>query len=427
MGAEIAFAEGDVEISRSRGVWQIVKAGTSIMQDYGVRVIGSGKAIINFDDGSALRMNSGSEIKLIYLRQTKIQIQGIQGEVYARVTPSSREFSIHSDDNIYKSLGTAYKVVAAGDNEGVEVYESQVKVTTSNSTELLVNEGEKYTNGKAVEKIDLKEVAKDEFVLWNKVKDESNTDSKSKLGILSQVATPVPTPVSTPTTTPTSSIPTPSFNTSPTSESTLKATSTLAATPKVTPEIAKIRLTASAGSEGVTLNWSVTGVNVEKGFKIVKSTEENPVYPGSDYQYLSNGDSTSYTWTIKDGKTYYFRVCQYLGERCGVYSNNAKATAPSAESTQTVSGINLSGEGGNLSWEVSGYSQLGFKIVWSKTAGPTYPTRETDRYQYLSGSDARSTTIEPISGQGNGLYYVRVCEYLGGVCGVYSNQIEVNL
>ena len=87
--------------------------------------------------------------------------------------------------------------------------------------------------------------------------------------------------------------------------------------------------------------------------------------------------------------------------------------------------ITLSGSGVSVTWSSVGLIKNGFKIVWSKNSNPTYPTREGDKYIYLSEPTAKSTTLDAFSGSGT--YYVRVCEYLGGSCGVYSNQIQVSL
>ena len=107
-----------------------------------------------------------------------------------------------------------------------------------------------------------------------------------------------------------------------------------------------------------------------------------------------------------------------------MYSNNAQATAPNVASGE-VKSITLSGSSKNISWSVDGYSENGFKVVWSKSSGPTYPNRSTDTYHYASSPETKSYTIYAFDG--SGVYYVRVCEYLGGSCGIYSNQITVNL
>jgi len=194
-------------------------------------------------------------------------------------------------------------------------------------------------------------------------------------------------------------------------------------------------LTGKQVSGGVSLAWTVKDLDVSTGFKVVKSAETNPVYPGNDYQYLPEASQRSYTWKIADGKTYYFRVCQYLEGKCREYSNNLKLTAPkyvAPKKTEpkttngAVTSISLSKvAGGTVKWSLNGKSEQGFKLVWSKNASPTYPTREGDKYNYFSDAGTRTGTIDAFDGTGS--YYVRVCEYLGGRCGVYSNQIKLSL
>jgi len=96
-----------------------------------------------------------------------------------------------------------------------------------------------------------------------------------------------------------------------------------------------------------------------------------------------------------------------------------------ANSNSTLKAINLKGEGANIVWNIEGEYQGGFKVVWSKNESPTYPTRDGDKYYFYSDTSARRHTLTPFDG--NGTYYVRVCEYLGGKCGKYSNQITVTL
>jgi len=178
------------------------------------------------------------------------------------------------------------------------------------------------------------------------------------------------------------------------------------------------------------VRWTHEG-DARKGFKVVWSKTSGPTYPTrttDQYQYLSSPDASSATLTAFDGTgTYYVRVCEYTGSGCDLYSN--EVTTFFEESTSAsgdVTSITLTSEGeGEISWELDGYSDMGFKVVYSLSSGPTYPTRSGDKYQYFSSPNTSEASLDAFDGAGT--YYVRVCEYLGGACGLYSNEITVAL
>ncbi len=271
----------------------------------------------------------------------------------------------------------------------------------------------------ALTQIKIEDVKKDEFTAWNKEQDEKVEEFKDQLGILEALSTPTPTLEPTVTPKPTES---PAITHKPTI--TLKPTHTPS-------DKGSIALTGKSVDNGILLNWTVSDMTTDSGFKVVKSTDMNPVYPGNDYQYLTTPSIREYVWNIKDGRTYHFRVCKYLGGSCVTYSNDISVQAPSgasSEATGSVSSITLkSGEGENrISWTVDGTSSKGFKIVWSKNSQPTYPLRnDGDKYHYYDSPSKRDDTLEAFAGSGT--YHVRVCEYLGGSCGVYSNEIQIPL
>ncbi len=188
----------------------------------------------------------------------------------------------------------------------------------------------------------------------------------------------------------------------------------------------------SLSGTGSSINWSVNGHSV-KGFKVAWSKNANPTYPtrsGDKYHYHSSPSKDSDTLTAFSGDgTYYVRVCEYLGGKCGVYSNQITVVlgdgSDSDNSSDNVESISLEANGSSISWEVSGNSPKGFKVAWSKNENPTYPTRSGDKYHYHSSPSKVSDTLTAFSGEG--VYYVRVCEYLGGACGVYSNQVKVQI
>lgn len=118
---------------------------------------------------------------------------------------------------------------------------------------------------------------------------------------------------------------------------------------------------------------------------------------------------------------YYVKI--KIKNTCGYIGEIAKNL--DTKNAVGVSSITLSGSGEKISWSTIGNSDQGFKVVWSKNSGPTYPTRDGDKYHYYSDPAVDSDTLDAFSGSGT--YYVRVCEYLGGKCGVYSNQIQLTL
>ncbi|MFA6474951.1 MAG: fibronectin type III domain-containing protein [Patescibacteria group bacterium] len=186
-----------------------------------------------------------------------------------------------------------------------------------------------------------------------------------------------------------------------------------------TKPVASITVTV----DGSNVSWVVDGDAVN-GFKVVWSKNEHPTYPtrtGDQYQYVS-ADTSLATLTSFDGAgTYYVRVCNYTGSGCGVYSNEVTVTL---EATNEVESIVLSYvEGKKVSWVADGYSENGYKLVWSKNPHPEYPTRDGDSYTYY-GADA---TYGYLNVTEAGTYYARVCTYVNGACGVYSNELTLDL
>jgi peptidoglycan hydrolase-like protein with peptidoglycan-binding domain len=132
-----------------------------------------------------------------------------------------------------------------------------------------------------------------------------------------------------------------------------------------------------------------------------------------------NASVRSYVATLKCKKGF---VQNIKTENKVEYKNEAKDTSISVS---TVSSISLSGEGNTVRWSTVGTAKGGFKIVWSKNPNPTYPNRDGDKYIYLTDPNANTTTLEAFNGSGT--YHTRVCEYLDGVCGRYSNEISISL
>jgi hypothetical protein len=479
LGAEVAYSEGRVSYATNGNNWQPATNDLQLQEGYSIRVEGNGRAIINLDDGSAARLNSDSQVTLTSLTANQVVITNDNGEVYTRVVKAERSFEVVAGPATYQSLGTAYKTIKTDKYNGVEVYQSQVAVKTQAAENVVVKEGNKYyikntvdtTKANKTIAIDVEEIKKDTFVIWNKEQDQKVSEYKNVLGVLDDLNPPVLT-ITAPQTGSTTKAD--KVTVQGTTEAGAKVyvngaevtnnngsfskevalnigsntisvkamdasgnktyqevkitreavvTQTAPKPTTTTNTTPKISLTGKQVSGGIQLNWSLSNLDAPEGFKIVKSTTANPVYPDNSLQYM-DASARSATLSIKDGKTYHFRVCKYTNGSCTNYSNDITVTAPSTAPVSSVSSISLSGTGTSVSWSVNGTAANGFKLVWSKTSGPTYPVRSGDNAGYYS-SGQTSGTVSAFAGPGT--YYVRVCEYLNGTCGVYSNQIQVTL
>jgi hypothetical protein len=402
IGGELVYAEGGVEHRHITGSWMHAETGIEIRQGDTVETLDDGLAIILLDDGSVLRMNSNSQIKFMSLNPSNMKVQLVGGEVYSRVAPLERDFCVMAGENFYKSLGTAYSTVYEEYEKGVKVFHSKVRVTDSNGQEVaVVDEGKKlylkYGSNPEIEGVvtDISDIdiEENDFLKWNIEEDKLPVkDSKEEY-------------------------------TSDASYDDLAGSSS--------------SLSVSYDGDGI-VSWDVSD-NSPKGYKVVWSRGELPQYPtrSSDkYEYYADPMARYGSVYAFDGAgMYYVRVCEYLGSVCGAYSNQIAVDLESRDTdfgsakavpTGELTSITVMSDGGkNVTWVTDGSSSMGYKVVWSKVSSPTYPTRSTDKYIYLDSPTASSAELYGFDGAGT--YHVRVCEYLGGKCGVYSNELTVSL
>ncbi len=204
-------------------------------------------------------------------------------------------------------------------------------------------------------------------------------------------------------------------------------TFTLTSTP--VPEAAKsIQITniTNDGTGRADVVWSAVGY-FPKGFKVVWSADtKKPVFPGNDYVYLSSPTARIADVTGDAGRKYYFRVCEYLGDKCGVYSNTYEFTYKEKLETTTSDNSTIKittveeFEPGQIyiAWTVTGSFPDGFKILWSETNSS--PTTENSYYTAFDEPKMRDVVMRGTAGD---KVYLRVCKIVSGGCGVYSNTV----
>ena len=191
-----------------------------------------------------------------------------------------------------------------------------------------------------------------------------------------------------------------------------------------------ISLSGKTTSKGVSLSWNANNLGSFDGFKIVKSKGPNPVYPGSEYQYITNKEARAYSWEFTSGSKYHFRVCQYAGGKCVFYSNDIYLDTPEKNNDDDgdyASSVSLSvtedDEDKYLKWTISGGdAPNGYKVIKSKDKNPEYP--DDGYYKYISDEDTKKVKLEGFDSDDE--YHFRVCIYKGGSCGAYSNDVKIS-
>lgn len=97
-----------------------------------------------------------------------------------------------------------------------------------------------------------------------------------------------------------------------------------------------------------------------------------------------------------------------------------KTEQPKKDSPAPTGTLSLASAGGkNVSWSTNGSALYGYKLVWSSSPSPVYPTNNPTFY------DAKATSGSVNASSGT--YYVRVCMYHNSSCMNYSNEVTVTI
>lgn len=392
LGIAATVIEGTVEYSQDGETWQKLNAETDLVEGDSIRAAANSRAVLSLDDGSAIRLSAGSAVTLASLVATDVQIQSNGGEVYSRVVASStRSYTVAVGDALYKAKGTAFRTFDSPTKNGVEVFHSAVEV----NTETTITEGSAYfvenedaTKKNIVSSLDVEKLKDDTFLKWCIEQDKKETEFADKLGVLTEVEKP-------------------------------KVVAETPPPPANTTKPVGISLSGSQDGYAANFSWSVNGVDVSSGYKLVRSkSSQTPTYPDNSVAYIEAGKS-SYSLFVGDGLTYYYRICAYRGSGCVSYSNAVQVATAKKEKPQVQPGpLTLTISATTASWTVGGTAPYGFKLVMSVAPNPTYPGAEYKKYVESTSTSMFSEITDGTT------YYVRVCKYTGDGCTDYSNQVE---
>lgn len=328
LGVAVTVADGTVEYAKSDD-WKALTTDGSIKLVEGmlVRTGDDSRAVLTLDDGSAVRLDANTVVRLVSLIADAVVIEQIEGNVYSRVVPSDRKYTIETDGTTYQALGTAFMTMKNEDTDGVQVFESSVKV---GGVESAVPAGKQYyvanqnsaLHGKLVG-IDLADLVSNKFVAWNVAEDKKDTNFRDKLGVLDKFDQEVAEQAA---------------------KRKAEAEAKRAAQEAARQAAEKARQEAErkareAAADGLTVKLSDGGIfweyskEAKYGFKVLYSAKNaNPLLyqSGTEAIYVDH-PRVRFLYLPKDMKksrSYYVRVCLYEPNNpsgpCPVYSNTLK-------------------------------------------------------------------------------------------------------
>lgn len=380
----LSYYEGTVEYSVDAGEnWEDVEQDQQLEQGTYLRTIGAlSKAVIAFDDQSELRIDANSEIELQTMTTERAFIKQENGYTYARLlNDRDQDLVIRTNNAQFEAAGTAFRTITTGDVEAAEVYESLVRETVTNreatTGEKIVITEDSGTVSSEVENIDIDEIKENEFVQWNRQRDQDNDLFKDSLGFLSDFDGPEIT-ITSPqagSTVRVSDGDNPTVVFEGTAENgtqlTVQSKSVSGSQPqsvtvadgkfktsevqaaigtsvfefvgkdrrgnetKVTLSLTVVReasvqeqgiqIDVSQTGDTVTVEWIAVGISVDDGVYIAYDKDSGPVYPDSPSKLTKKSKITidKADAGMTSGDTWYFRACRYLknSDTCDNYSN----------------------------------------------------------------------------------------------------------
>jgi hypothetical protein len=303
--AKVTYLEGTAWIL-SEGVNTPIYEDDEIEEGNTIETGEESKLTLSLEGGSILRLGPATKVVLTNLDSLDLAFSEEAGSLFAYVEKGVGRFVVAAGEVSVEAVGTAFSVEREEEVQ-VNVYESSVKVKEK-ETETNVEENSTWVQGtEAPETLNSTEVANDNFLQWALEEEIRRMEAE----IVSQVAPPE------------------NAEDKEAYIATLKALGVdkkellrQAYLKTTTGEVGTITLTGEKTPEGaVALSWTANGL-AEAGYKIVWSKTPGKAYPGDKRTFNPLYGYEKTLGPMKPGTgTWYFRVCEWLGETCGVYSN----------------------------------------------------------------------------------------------------------
>lgn len=290
MEVTASLIEGSAEYMRGESEWQELAVDTKLQPGDSVRTAINGRVVLDVADGSVIRLDIGTTIKLVSLAPDDVRVEQVNGAVYSRVKSSERAYVVSlGGDTDVKSTGTAFVTYVSEIENGVRVFEGAVRIDDLVQPEIGEGKQVAWTTADAVSEVEavdinIQSLIDDKFINWNVNLDEKHAVFKNSLGILPQI----------------------------------KQRAEALEKERIAAEEAATKVTRGAmalSASETSLNWSYTGKALY-GYRLVYSeTNTEPVF-GTD-KSLEFNDKTTTANLTKDnvgvGK-FNVRVCAFTDE-----------------------------------------------------------------------------------------------------------------
>lgn len=311
----VNWKEGEVLFSGNGEIWEFADSGTLLGTGFSIRTNGGAKAILETPEGSLVRLNENTELKVSQLSKKQVLLSLNSGKVYSRVNKGEDDYQLNALGYTIRANGTAFDIATnpTAKRINVKVLDDSVNLKV-NGEDLVVEAGKEITvdpeaeNGYSRADISKAYIESDWFQ-WNKSEDEK---AGFELAIADEIMKKEVTASAAPTTV---------------KSTTTKSTSTTTTTTKSTSTYSAGTCTPSLSAKkaysfgGILLNWTKCNNESFQFYKVLRSsTNSYPSYPaGPVVLSTSNRSNTSYLdKNVVKYRPYYYRACAL--ERLGKVS-----------------------------------------------------------------------------------------------------------
>jgi ferric-dicitrate binding protein FerR (iron transport regulator) len=154
--ARLAFATGGVEVrERDEDPWRPLARGDGAGQGARIRTAPGALAEIRMADGSTVRLNESTEVRIERARGLDL----VRGRLWSEVARDETPFVVTVPDAVVTALGTKFDVDLQGGKAWLTVLEGATKVTGAGEAEIVrAGERARIEGGRVLEKTRAREV-----------------------------------------------------------------------------------------------------------------------------------------------------------------------------------------------------------------------------------------------------------------------------